>query len=250
MHRFSCLAKHELRYKLAAYFAAALLLVGVTLNGIGPAFSQETAWSHFADGNVAVVKPVAAVQSEPDIKSLMAAGPLPEMTLGKADAPITVVEYASLGCPLCRGFHKATFPRFKQEYIDTGKVYYVFREFPIGKSSTAAAMASRCAPGKSYFSIIRKFMNTTGQWNAREPNLDAIYKVVQETGLSRSKFDTCMANQNIKDGVTKVKQRGREFGVKGTPTFFIDGQRVRGALAFSDMKKLVDAKLSGARNPK
>jgi protein-disulfide isomerase len=250
MHRFFCLTKHELQYKFAAYCAAALLLVGITLNGIGPAYSQDAAWPHFADGNFAVVKPVAPAQIELDIKSLMAAGPLPEMTLGKSDAPITVVEYASLGCPLCRGFHKATFPRFKQEYIDTGKVYYVFREFPIGKSSTAAAMALRCAPGKSFFRIVSKFMNTSSQWNARNPNLDAIYKVVQETGLSRSAFDTCMANQNIKDGVTAVRQRGREFGVKGTPTFFINGQRVRGALVLNDMKQLVDARLSEAHNPK
>lgn len=250
MSDFLCIAKFEQRYKLAALFAAALLLVGTAFIGITSAFSQESAWLKFADGKVAVATPVAPVQSELDIESLMAAGPLPEKTLGKADAPITVVEYASLGCPLCRGFHKATFPRFKREYIDTGKVYFVFREFPIGKSSIAAAMASRCVPGKSFFRIIRKFMNTTGQWNAREPNLDLIYKIVQETGLSRSKFDTCMANQNIKDGVITVRQRGREFGVKGTPTFFINGQRVRGALALKDMKKLVDAQLGDARNPK
>lgn len=244
------MAKFEPRYTFTALFTATLLLVGTAFIGVTSAFSQEAGWLKFADGKVAAAKPVVPVQSELDIKSLMAAGPLPEMTLGKADAPITVVEYASLGCPLCRGFHKATFPRFKREYIDTGKVYFVFREFPIGKSSIAAAMASRCVSGKSFFRIIRKFMNTTGRWNAREPNLDLIYKVVQETGLSRSKFDTCMANQNIKDGVITVRQRGREFGVKGTPTFFINGQRVRGALAFSDLKKLVDAKFGEAHNPK
>jgi protein-disulfide isomerase len=235
---------------LAAYFTAVLLLVGSAFSGIAPAFSQEAAWLKFTDGKLTAAKPDAPVQSELDISNLLAAGPLPEMTLGNSNAPIKVVEYASLGCPLCRSFHKATFPRFKQAYIDTGKVYYVFREFPIGKSSIAAAIASRCVSGKSFFRIVRKFMNTTGQWNARNPNLDLIYKVVQETGLSRSKFDTCMANQNIKDGVTKVKQRGRAFGVKGTPTFFINGVSVRGALTFSGMKKLIDVQLASARDPK
>ncbi len=244
------MAKFEPRHKFAALVVAVVLLMGAALDGVRPAFSQEASWPRFVGGKVAAAKSAVPVEIELDLTSLMAAGSLPEMTLGKADAPITVVEYASLGCPLCRGFHKATFPRFKREYIDTGKVYFVFREFPIGKSSIAAAMASRCVPGKSFFRIIRKFMNTTGQWNAREPNLDLIYKIVQETGLSRSKFDTCMANQNIKDGVITVRQRGREFGVKGTPTFFINGQRVRGALAFSDMKKLVDAQISGAHDPK
>jgi protein-disulfide isomerase len=250
MRRFSCFSWHERLSKRAAFFAAVFLLVGTAYNTMGTAFSQEAAWLKFADGDLAAAKPATPVQVEPDLSSLMTAGPLPEMTLGKSDAPIKVVEYASLGCPLCRGFHKATFPRFKRKYIDTGKVYYVFREFPIGKSSIAAAIASRCALGKSYFRIVRKFMNTAGQWNARKPNLDLIYKVVQETGLSRSKFDTCMANQNIKDGVTKVKQRGRAFGVKGTPTFFIGGKRVRGTLTFSDMKKLIDPRLVSARDPK
>ncbi|MEJ2116905.1 MAG: DsbA family protein [Alphaproteobacteria bacterium] len=226
------------------------MLVGLAFNGIGAARAQGADWPGDAGEHYGVATPISQAQADPDLKDLMAAGLLPEMTLGKPNALVTVVEYASLGCALCRAFHKVTFPRFKQEYIDTGKVYFVFREFPIGKSSVAAAMASRCVPDKRFFTIIRKFMNSTGRWNAREPNLNAIYKVVQETGLSRSAFDTCMANQNIKDGVTQVKQRGRSFGVKGTPTFFINGKRVRGALTFSDMKKLVDVRLVSARDPK
>ncbi len=242
MRSFFCHPWHGRSSRFAFGFVAALLLVGSAFSGVGSAFAQAEVWPKKTGIDYGVAVPAAQELAVPDTKTLLAAGLLPEKTLGKPGAPITVVEYASLGCPLCRGFHKVTFPRFKREYIDTGKVYYVFREFPIGKSSSAAAVAARCAPSNSYFRIINKFMNTSGQWNARNPNLDLIYKVVQETGLSRSAFDTCMANQNIKDGVITVKQRGRAFGVKGTPTFFIGGKRVRGALTFSDMEKLIDAR--------
>jgi protein-disulfide isomerase len=192
----------------------------------------------------------APVLSDADAARLLAEpGPMGERVMGKANAPVIVIEYASLGCVLCRAFHKATFPQFKKTYIDTGKVRYSYREFPIGKSSAAAAVALRCVPEKHYFRLADKFMSNPGPWNSREVNADAIYKVVQETGLKRAEFDTCLTNQKISDGVTWTKQRGRELGVRGTPTFFINGQKVRGALSFEEMRKLIEQHLHGAANP-
>ena len=168
---------------------------------------------------------------------------LGDMTLGKAGAPVTVVEYASFGCAVCKAFHKTTFARFKKAYIDTGKVHFILREFPIGKSSATAAMVARCIPAKDYFRIVDKMMNTTTQWNGRQPDLDGLYKVVQETGLSRAAFDSCLTNQKINDGITRTKQQGRELGVQGTPTFFINGEKVRGNLSFEEMQKLIEGHL-------
>lgn len=191
-----------------------------------------------------------ATLSDADITRLLSEpGPMGDRVLGNANATVTVVEYASLGCSICRAFHKATFPRFKKEYIDTGKVRFIYREFPIGKSSVAAAAALRCVPEKHFFRLSDKFMNSTGHWNGREVNADAIYKVVQDSGLTRSAFDTCLSNQKINDGVTWVKQRGRELGVQGTPTFFINGHKVRGALTFEEMQKLIEQHLNGGASP-
>jgi protein-disulfide isomerase len=192
----------------------------------------------------------ASILSDADIARLLAEpNPLGERTLGKAGARVTVIEFASLGCTVCRAFHKATFPQFKKAYIDTGKVHYVLREFPIGKSSAAAASVLRCVPEKHFFRLADKLMSNPGQWNAREVNPDALYKVVQDSGLSRTAFDTCLSNQKISDGVTWMKQRGRELGVQGTPTFFVNGQKVRGALTFDELRRLIEQQLNGGANP-
>lgn len=177
------------------------------------------------------------------------AGPLPEKTLGKEDAPVTIIEYASLGCPVCAAFHKQVFPQIKKDYVDTGKVRVVYREFPIGNSSTAAAQAVRCVGEEHYFRMNAKFMANSGKWNARDPNPDLLYKIVQETGIQRAAFDSCMANQNTKDGIIWVKQRGRELGVKGTPTFYVNGQPVRGVLSYEEMRKVIEQHLQSAAKP-
>lgn len=185
----------------------------------------------------------------PTQEELAEAGPLEERTLGRPGAPVTVIEYASLGCPICADFHKTVFPRFKAAFIDTGKVRYIYREFPIGASPAAAAQAVRCADPKHYFSLNDQFMARRGQWNARNPDNDLLYKIVKDTGLSRAAFDSCMANQEIQEGVNWVKLRGRKLGVKGTPTFFINNDKIRGVLTYDEMKTIVDKHLAGAANP-
>lgn len=180
---------------------------------------------------------------------LAKAGPLGEKTLGQPGAPVTVIEYASLGCPICTAFHQKVFPQFKKAYVDTGKVFYIFREFPIGPTPAAAAQAARCVSDEHYFRVTEKFMASKGRWNGRQPDPELLYKIVQDTGLKRSEFDSCMANQNIKDGIVWVKQRGRGFGVLGTPAFFIGGQQVHGVLGYDELRKLIDQHLQGAAKP-
>ncbi|MBX2805625.1 MAG: DsbA family protein [Hyphomicrobiales bacterium] len=197
----------------------------------------------------AIAGDVANAGAVPTAGELAKTGPLEEYSLGKKDAPVTVIEYASLGCPICGHFHKTVFPRFKADYVDTGKVHYIFREFPIGASPTAAAQAVRCAGKEHYFKLNAAFMDRRGQWNARNPDNDLLYKIVQETGLSRTAFDSCMTNQEIQKGVNWVKLRGRELGVKGTPTFYINDDKIRGVLTYDEMKKIIDKHIANAANP-
>ncbi len=177
---------------------------------------------------------------QPDAAALAKAGPLGEFTLGSPKAPVTIIEYASLTCPHCRVFHKRTFPRLKKAYIDTGKVYFIIREFPIGRSAAAAAVATRCVPEKQYLKLVHSFLANQQLWIGQKVRPDAIYSIAKTVGMSRQEFDKCQANQRIIDGLVWVKQRGREFGVAGTPTFFINGRKVRGSFTFDQMKAMID----------
>ena len=175
----------------------------------------------------------------PNPVELMKPGPLGEKALGSANAPATIIEYASLTCPHCHKFHLTTYPRIKKELIDTGKVRYIIREFPIGRTAAAAAVVTRCAPAKDYFTLYDKFLTQQSKWTSQEVRPDAIYKIAAQTGMKRAAFDSCMANQEITEGLVWVKQRAREFGVSGTPTFFINGKKARGVLTFDQIKAMI-----------
>lgn len=182
--------------------------------------------------------------SAPTPAELMKQGPLGDKAFGKANAPVTVIEYASLTCRYCRQFHITTYPKFKKAYVDTGKVRYIIREFPIGRSAAAAAVVTRCAPAKDYLRLYDKYLVNQKQWASQEVRPDALFKIAAQTGMTRNTFDKCMTNQGIIDGLMWVKQRGRQFGVAGTPTFFINGQKVRGVLTFEEMKGMIEPQIS------
>lgn len=175
----------------------------------------------------------------PNPEQLMKPGPLGDRSFGDPNAPVTIIEYASLTCPYCRNFHAKTFPQLKKELIDTGKVRFILREFPIGRTAAAAAVVTRCAPEKDYLTLFHKFLAQQPQWVSQEVRPDAIYKIAAQTGMSHATFDACMANKEITDGLIWVKERARDFGVSGTPTFFINGKRSRGDLTLDQIKAMI-----------
>lgn len=132
--------------------------------------------------------------SNPSMDEVMKVGALPEMSLGRGDAPVTIIKYASLTCPYCRKFQKEVFPQLKRDYIDRGKVRFIIREFPIGRSSGNATIALRCARPETYFTLYSKFLEQQGSWVSQEVRLDAIHKVAAQVGLSRAEFDACLKN--------------------------------------------------------
>jgi protein-disulfide isomerase len=201
-----------------------------------------------ADSYPAPVTPYVDRSGEAvDPAELKEPGPLGDTVIGRPGAPVTIIEYASLACPVCRVFHAKVFPQIKKTYVDTGKVTFIYREFPIGKSAQAAAVVARCVPAKDYFRVSERLMANLGKWAAQDIQADALYKLVQDTGLARAQFDSCLANQPINDGIVWSKQRGRKLGVQGTPTFFINGQKVRGMLTFEEMQKLIESHLASAK---
>jgi protein-disulfide isomerase len=206
------------------------------------AVAQESGFNPFADAS-AVAPGGRDVIATPTLAEVMQAGTLPEMAWGRADAPVTVIKYASLTCPYCRRFHLETFPAFKREYVDTGKVRFIIREFPIGKSSGTATIALRCASPDKYLDLYGKFLAQQGAWVAQEVRTDAIHKVAAQVGMSRAQFDACLQNQAMVDGLKWVKERGRKLGVVGTPNFFVQGRLIKSTLGLQDLRELVEAAL-------
>ena len=183
--------------------------------------------------------------AEPTAVDLAVAGPLGDRVLGSASAPLTVYEYASMTCPHCRAFHASSFPAIKKAYIDTGKIKWVIREFPIGRSSGNAWIITRCAKDETWHALYERLLAEQASWVSQEVRLDAIYAVAAKEGMSRSEFDSCLANQPLIDGLNWVKERGRELGVIGTPTFFIGTKHVRQVLTPDEFKSIVEPMLSG-----
>ena len=186
------------------------------------------------------------VIEKPSIAEIMQPGPLPEMWLGRKDAPVTIVQYASMTCPYCRQFQLETLPVLKREYIDTGKVRYVLRaEFPIGKQSGLATIALRCAPPDKYFVLYDKLMRQQAAWVSQEVRPDPIFKVAHEVGMTRAQFDSCRENRGMIDALNSIKERGRTLGIIGTPNFFVEGKLVKSVLGIKEIREMVDPLLAG-----
>ena len=199
----------------------------------------------FTDGSV---QPLGGreVLKNPTIADIMApSSSLPEMTLGRADAPVTIIKYASMTCPYCARFQREVFPEIKRQYIDTGKVRFIIREFPIGFQSGAATIALRCAdPGKQ-FALYDKLMAQQASWVSMEVRSEPIFKVAAQVGMTRERFEECRQDKAMIAELNKVKERGRTLGVIGTPNFFINGRLIKSVLTLADVKAIIDPLIAG-----
>jgi protein-disulfide isomerase len=187
------------------------------------------------EGGLALVRPAAA-QTVP-MADLMAPGALPEQVLGAAEAPVTIVEYASMTCSHCAAFHEKTYPELKKRYIDTGKVRFIFREFPLDPLAAAGFMLARCAGDGKYFPMVETLFHQQRDWAVQKP-LPPLQAIARQAGFTQQSFEQCLANQKLLEDIEKVRERATaKFGVNSTPTFFINGKKMTGALSIEDMEK-------------
>jgi protein-disulfide isomerase len=178
-----------------------------------------------------------ALAQNPPLAELMKAGPLGEMSLGNDNAPVTIIEYASMTCPHCAHFHKTTYPELKKKYIDTGKVRFIFREFPLDQLAAAAFMLARCGGKDRYFPLIETLFEQQNDWVVQRP-LAPLMSISKQAGISEQAFNECLKNQEVLDGIEEVRQRAsQKLNVQSTPTFFINGKLFRGAVTMADLDK-------------
>ena len=176
----------------------------------------------------------------PSETELMVAGPLGEMIEGDPKAPNTVIEYASMTCSHCANFHNTVFRDFKKLYVDTGKVRFIFREYPLDPLATSAAMLARCAPKDAFFPMIDLLFDHQNEWAFVQDPKTALIDLVKQAGISEADFNACLTNQTILDGVNWVKDRAyKTFGVDATPTFFVNGVEHPGEFSLAEIEKTV-----------
>lgn len=157
---------------------------------------------------------------------LMEPGPLPDKILGKADAPVTIIEYSSMTCPHCQNFHLNVLPHVKSTYIDTGKARLIFREFPLDQLAMAVAMLARSAPEDKYFDVVDLYFQRLNTWGRSDKPLDAIRAVAKQIGFTDESFKTALTDQKLLDAITQIRTRASEkFKVNATPSFFVNGKK-------------------------
>jgi protein-disulfide isomerase len=209
-------------------FTAALSLTGLAaLAGISP---LRLIASAMAQSAADVAKPVS----------------LPDMVLGPANAPVTITEFASMTCPHCAAFNADVFPKIKSTYIDTGKIRYIFREFPLDIKAAAGSMLTRCIAkddaGK-YFAVIDMLFKQQGDWVMKNTT-ETLTRIGKQAGLSQEQVEACLKDQALLDKIAADQKYATEvLKVNSTPTFFINGDMIKGEASFDEFDKKIKALL-------
>ena len=215
-------------------FAAAFGLAATTCFAILPSFGAD---NKPAETKTVEVKSDGTV----DMAKLLEPGKGKEMVDGNADAPVTIVEYASLTCSHCGDFYRETLPSIRDKYIKTGKARLVFREFAYDARAQAGYMLARCVPEDRYFPMLQVLFERQMEWAAADDALPPLKKIAALAGLDENGVEACLKNQSVLDEVKSSFERGKEFGVTSTPTFFINGKKYEGALSVDEMSSVIDS---------
>jgi protein-disulfide isomerase len=220
-------------------FAAALSLAGVAaLVVFAP---RELVGDAIAQGGIAqdgmAQKAMAALVAKPVA--------LPDMALGSAKARVTITEYASMSCPHCAAFDENVFPMLRSKYIDTGKVRFVFREFPLDVKAAAASMLARCIANddaEKFFGAIDTLFKQQDQLMAQ--TRDTLLRIGKQAGMDDQAIETCEKDQARLDKISADQKFAFDvLKVDATPTFFINGERVKGNMSFEDMDRKIGSLL-------
>jgi protein-disulfide isomerase len=179
-----------------------------------------------------------------------------DRVLGKADAPITIFEFFSLTCPHCAEFETSDYPQLKKDWVDTGKAKIIYRDYPLDQNALKAAMVARCAPPERYAAFVEVLFQQQMVWGVESDPTDSLKKIAALGGIGADQFDKCINDDSLsKSIVAEEYEAQQKYGVDSTPTFFINGNKVVGAVPYDDFVKelqkaqaSVPAKVQTAQN--
>jgi protein-disulfide isomerase len=177
------------------------------------------------------VAPAAAqTPSKPAANAASLLAPTPQdRILGKPDAPITIIEYASLTCPHCAHFEKEVLPKLKEKWVDTGKAKLILRDFPLDEPAMRAAMVARCAPPDRFYPLVDTFFADQDKWVTQRDYRAALERLAKLGGVGDKEFKTCISDKKLEDQVAQSRlTASQDLGVDATPTFFINGTKYNG----------------------
>ena len=170
-----------------------------------------------------------------------------DFIIGDKNAPITIIEYASMSCSHCANFHNNTLPDLKKEYIDTGKVKYVFRDFPYNYPALLGSMVMRCIPSEVRYDYMNALYKLQNRWVVRENAItrQELYKIMQTGGMTKENFDTCLSNVDLENKILQeVIAAQSEFNIRSTPSFLINGDLLEGDKSIKVFRQILDKILS------
>lgn len=219
---------------------AVMLMVAIVAVGLGVAL-----WLTSGSGGSPATEAQAqkaGAKGEIAEAELMKAGPLPENMLGNTNAKVTIVEYASMTCPHCAAFHATVYPELKKKYVETGKVRFVFREFPLDARAGAASMLARCAGPDKYFQMIDVLFKRQEQWAfVKGSPIEELKSIARQIGMSEDTFKTCIEDKKTLEALETIRNRASEqYGVSSTPTFFINGKKLSGGQDLAAFDKVIE----------
>ena len=170
-----------------------------------------------------------------------------DLALGDPDAPVTVIEFFSLTCPACERFHKNIYNRLKPEYVDTGKVRFVARDFPLNAPALQAAVLAHCAGRERYFVFIDVLFQTFDDWAASREYTEKLAQIGELGGVSRDRFDACLADQDLENSILQSRVSAQaEYQVDSTPTLIVNGEKYDGRMTFEAFAAHIDRLISGS----
>ena len=229
--------------QIIAAIAALLILAGAGFLLTRPSQSPESqadvdAAPVVAEAQAAANAPAPVDQS--NLGALERANPLGEIVLGAPDAPVTIVEYSSLTCPHCGAFHRDTLPELTEKYVNKGLVKFYFRPFPFDPYATAGAMLAQCVSPAARVNFLDVLFKRQQQWIQADKPMDELQALAKQAGLSESDFVVCLKDQNRLDGVRQMQSAAaEELGVRSTPTFFINGEKMAGNQPLAEFEKIL-----------
>ena len=209
----------------------------------GPVHSRRRALGALAAAAALGGAPLAASAADQTVpvSQLMAEPPLPDLWQGSKDAPVTMIEYASMTCTHCAAFHAETWPTLKSKYIDTGKVRFVLREFPLDPLATAGFMLGRCAGPDKRNAIVDLLFDQQKNWAFVDKPVEALENTVKQAGITHDAFESCLKDQALYNKVNAERDAaGKDFHVDATPTFFINGVKHPGELSVQELDKILE----------